>query len=205
MQLSILTTFLILEFLCLTTLFGLVGYANPNTYRSALLEDGLASGLEMSASPIPVVWTARATTTTLYLTLSTFLLLVLQAILHILALYPPLLAAAATLVLAGVWLAVIAVFQVGTQGSVPWFLKHSCEHVFHRANYSSCRQAQAVLAVSVLLVAVYAGVVAWAAWVVFAGRRRGRGAKGKEVEGAQMEERVGTAETADSGVGLREV
>jgi hypothetical protein len=51
-----LTLLLILEFLCLTTLLGLFGYANPDTYRSELLRDGLASGFEEPTFTTPLVW-----------------------------------------------------------------------------------------------------------------------------------------------------
>jgi len=53
---------LIIEFGCLTALFGLFGYAKPDTYRSALLTDGLANGFvaKSSSAPgsslIPLVW-----------------------------------------------------------------------------------------------------------------------------------------------------
>jgi hypothetical protein len=56
LRLRLLPALFILEFCCLTTLLGLVGYANPNTWRGALLTDGLASGFTTLKTPTPLIW-----------------------------------------------------------------------------------------------------------------------------------------------------
>ncbi|KAI5856006.1 hypothetical protein BZA05DRAFT_442673 [Tricharina praecox] len=192
----ILPGLLILEFGCLTALFGLFGYANPNTYRSALLDDGVASGFVAKSTytpgstDVPLVWRPVATTVSLYLTLASFLCMVLQATLYILSLCPPQALALVQVIMLSIWIAIIAIYQAGVNSETPWFLTHSCADVYYPRNRSPCLQAKGLFGISIVLVAIYVAVGVWCVVVTVMGVRLRLKSEGRESEAGKDVELV---------------
>lgn len=132
----VVTCLMIVQFLCLTTLLGLVGYANPDTYRTQLWKDGISNNLvnatytdtpalvwqprclSLQSHPTPPLTVSRATTISLYLVLISFLVLVLQAVGFILSLLGPLVTGAINIVLIVVHIALVTIFQAGAGAEV---------------------------------------------------------------------------------------
>ncbi|CCX32061.1 hypothetical protein FPQ18DRAFT_380446 [Pyronema domesticum] len=146
------------EFVCLTTLFGLFGHAVPDTFRRKLYEDGITSGIILTPQPSkipPMQYDKYSNTVTLYLTIVSFIVMVFQAVLFILSLFPVILAGIVQLLCLATWLSILVVFQIGTEDGGAWWVRHSCTSVALKKNEKYCRQAQGTVAVSILVILVY--------------------------------------------------
>ena len=147
--------------------------------------------LSLQSHPTPPLTVSRATTISLYLVLISFLVLVLQAVGFILSLLGPLVTGAINIVLIVVHIALVTIFQAGAGAEVPWFLSTGCAHAFYPKNVAFCQQAQGAFAVSIMLIAMYVGMFAWAVLSVLSSEKRaeetGGGWKQDVEPGAEMD------------------
>lgn len=189
----LLRSLFVFEFLLLTALLGLIGYANPDTFTTKLRLDGALNGFNSSpaistGASTPYVWTTTLTKYNLSLSVASFLLFVVQGALYILEFYVPVVAVVLKAALMGAW-----GFSVHSQSGSdytdskhpspsPWYLRKSCDVVYYQSNKNYCHEAKATFGISVMLLACYGAIIVLAVVSLLAERPPGMEKKGQDVE-----------------------
>ncbi|KAI9677965.1 MAG: negative regulator of the PHO system [Bathelium mastoideum] len=180
------TGLFVIELGLVVATLALFGIANPDTYRSALWQDGSDNGFNSNPDEAlyaaynyqnfnaPLPWSQFTTSFNVVISILTMFILLAKATLYLMHIFYPILSFVLHSVLVILW-AYSAHRQAGPdmsdpshpQPGAPWYITKSCSVAHDHNNVHYCQQAKASFAVTVVMACILFFHIPIAVWSAF--------------------------------------